>query len=375
WAVSTGTGIVNYGGSTLNLVNTLKTYCLNFDGSGDYVAIPEISAYDLEKTDSFTINLWVNKTSGGTGNKRLFSKAGDTASAGYHALCSAAGNTVALQLFDGTNTATSPVGSVTDAQWDMLTFTNDGPNRIIRTYVNGVEIGSGSSTTSITGSILNNIALAIATRGDLTAGFEFNGRIANAAFWNRLVGSVEVAAIYNKPTQISTTNLIGWWKLNIGTGTQASDSSANANHGSITNAIWDNTWFYPWRGTLGVWGYILNGGNVTDFDVRIGSSSTNYCENQAKQYAWKVAGHVSAFALDNDQPTYLLIDLDDIAWATKAINWASVNFIQKRWVVSGADSITFDYMTISAYDTIAVAGRGSPRRTIKTLNAITGASA
>lgn len=36
----------------------------------------------------------------------------------------------------------------------------------------------------------------------------------------------------------TTTGLVGWWKLNEGSGVSAPDSSGNGNHGTITGAVW-----------------------------------------------------------------------------------------------------------------------------------------
>jgi len=120
----------------------------------------------------------------------------------------------------------------------------------------------------------------------------------------------------------------------------------------------------PSRGTVGIWCYVASAASVTSMSIRLGSSSTDYKEYSGQQYAWKVDASESSFALDNALLTYVLFDLDNPSATSGAIDWTAIDFIQVRWVVAAASNITFDYLTCSKGNVIALNGAGE-RYTLK----------
>ena len=375
WVAGSGNGIIVSTPASSNWANILKTYCLNFDGTGDYVAIPEIASYDFERTDNFTINLWFNSDASAAANRRLVSKAAVTTTIqGYHVLYNASTNNLTWQIGNGTTTNTSPNITSTNSAWNMFTGVLDQTAGRIRSYHNGSQQGTGNTIT-LTGSMLNNDPLHIATRSNSPGDgvVDFDGRVANVAIWNRALSDAEIAALYTSPNSPPTSGLVGWWKLNDNSTTTATDSSSNANNGTITNATVSSTWFYPWRGTMDLWGYVPQGADISALSLRVGSSASDYVSKTAQQYAWKVAGFESSFSVPDAKLVYFLFDMDGSTWATKAIDWTAVDYLQLNWTIASAGNITFDKMSLSFRDDIGVARIGD-HDTVKSANAISGVS-
>ena len=46
----------------------------------------------------------------------------------------------------------------------------------------------------------------------------FRGRIANVRLWTRTLGAAEIAAQYSNSAPMDTSSLVGWWKLDEGSG-------------------------------------------------------------------------------------------------------------------------------------------------------------
>ena len=72
-----------------------------------------------------------------------------------------------------------------------------------------------------------------------------NGEINNASIWDGTLNQTNITALYNSgaPIDLSTnsgnytlsSNLIGWWRFNEGTGTSYSDSADGEFDGSGVN--------------------------------------------------------------------------------------------------------------------------------------------
>jgi hypothetical protein len=115
----------------------------------------------------------------------------------------------------------------------------------------------------------------------------------------------------------------------------------------------------PLQGTFGVWVFTATPSCLTDLKLRIGSSSTDYKEYSGQQYAWKVAGVASSFAVDSSLLTLVLFDADTVSATSGSIDWTAVDFMQLRWTIASAGNLTFDYLTGSKNNTISLNGLGS----------------
>ena len=66
---------------------------------------------------------------------------------------------------------------------------------------------------------------------------------------NDLISSVWVLClVLTSAAEAVDPGLVGWWKFDEGSGSMASDSSGNDNHGFITGAVWTKSAVEPtWR--------------------------------------------------------------------------------------------------------------------------------
>lgn len=375
WVAGSGNGIIVSTPASSNWANILKTYCLNFDGTSDYVVVPHNAAYNAFAVGSnFTINFWVNPDNPATANRRPVSKESAGTLQGWRFLHNPFTGAVAWQVGNGTTVNTSPSGTISASSgWHMVTGVYDNTNSLLRLYVDGSQVSTGTAIT-VTGTITNAIDLAFGTNSSSPGGAtDYDGRIANVAMWSRALGDSEISTLYTTPNSVSSTNLVGWWKLNDNSTTTATDSSSNANNGTITNATVSSTWFYPWRGTMDLLGYVPQGADISALSLRVGSSASDYVSKTAQQYAWKVAGFESSFSVPDAKLVYFLFDMDGSTWATKAIDWTAVDYLQLNWTIASAGNITFDKMSLSFRDDIGVARIGD-HDTVKSANAISGVS-
>ena len=79
---------------------------------------------------------------------------------------------------------------------------------------------------------------------DINSSYDFQGSVAEVRTWNTILDANTIADWHCNTLENShpnSANLIGYWKMNEGTGNQVIDASGNENNGNIINAIWDNS--------------------------------------------------------------------------------------------------------------------------------------
>lgn len=114
----------------------------------------------------------------------------------------------------------------------------------------------------------------------------------------------------------------------------------------------------PSQGTGGVWAYTADASDITSVTLRIGSSSSDYKEYLGQTYAQKVAGTEGSFALVDSVRVYILFDLDSPDATSGTVDWTAIDFVQLRVGIAAAGDVTFDYLTVSKNNTIALNGLG-----------------
>lgn len=106
-------------------------------------------------------------------------------------------------------------GQIIDGEWHVLTVVFDGTNREIRTYTDGVHIGTGTMNAT---NLSNDVPLSVGQIGTsyTDSGAEF--RMNNVQIYERAFTTEEVQAVFCK-TEIDELHpfyddLIGYWKGN-----------------------------------------------------------------------------------------------------------------------------------------------------------------
>jgi hypothetical protein len=227
---------------------------LQFDGVDDYMQIPSNPAYNFGSTQDFTIECRVRTNTTGDvaiiGNKDWFSgnNAGFVFSFKYPS-----GPEWKVNIGDGTNRADINTGGlIADNQWHTLSvsFDRDG---YMKMYEDGLLLDSADI--SSVGNITTNAGLFFGM--DINQSYAYNGSIAEVRVWNTLVNNQNIQSWHcyhldsNHPNY---NNLIGYWKLNEGTGTIAMDywGGFGIPNGTINNSTWyspDSIWIYDYTNT------------------------------------------------------------------------------------------------------------------------------
>jgi len=232
-------------GSALTTPVTSKTE-LNFDGASgaaqdDNLIVPASSS--VNNLGTFTWSGWINATSAGTTNlSRIFDK-------GYRLIQfngGSLGKIIFTQYFaSGQNIwqTTNPV--IVFGTWQLVTLTYDSSSTANTPilYINGTSVPLTETLATGSGAITSDTAQPLNIGNRTGNDRTFDGNFDDARVYNRILSSTEVSDLYNfgNTPPISSTGLVGWWKMDETSGTSALDSSGNSNTGTLTNFNFNNT--------------------------------------------------------------------------------------------------------------------------------------
>ena len=155
--------------------------CLEFDGDGDSVTIPDSSSLDVSTAVTISCRF---KTS--IGDSRLLHK-----NASFYVEVRFGGN---LRIYTAglSDTTMDGSGGVTDGIWHNVAFTYDGAKKTI--YIDGVFDASEAATGSITNTV-NPVLIAINHVGTS----DFTGPIDLPMIYNRDLSASEIQQLYREP--------------------------------------------------------------------------------------------------------------------------------------------------------------------------------
>lgn len=214
---------------------------LSFDGSGDVVTIPDSAS--LKVTGDLTVEFWIYPTNIAAGRQNIV----DKAYGGEFAFTQETSGSISFYYGTAGGRATpyqgfgSGGGSVVQNNWQHFVLVRNLTSMMLYWYKNGSQIASTSASYSS----------ATASTYDVTIGYGYtgvyyNGFISEVRIYNRALTETEISYSYTYKKPMNRAGLVGWWKLDEGQGTTATDSSGNGNTGTISGAIY----------TQGVDGYL-----------------------------------------------------------------------------------------------------------------------
>jgi hypothetical protein len=138
-----------------------------------------------------------------------------------------------LRAYSGSTISTGP-SSLTANTWAHVAWTG-GATGGNRWYINGVQSGSIGGQPSL---LLNSTPRMLG--GD--AGTEvFRGRLSDLRIWTVERSAAQILANYNKRLVGNEAGLVGYWKMNEGSGTTVADSTSGAFNGTFSSGT-DVTW-------------------------------------------------------------------------------------------------------------------------------------
>ena len=263
---------------TINFGNILSTPFVNFTiefwckadviNSGVVIQLSSVSGEDEDENVSFNVNL----QSGG--EFRLFYEYG-----------SGSNETNTTSSFD-----------LSADTWTHVAVVRDDSSGNALFYKNGKFIETETASNDPTGGTSSDANMTIGNSFANSNGF--NGELAHVRVWDVARSASEISHYYNRTIDSDDSGLVGYWKLNEGTGTSVSDSSSNSNSGTISGASWSNNGFDQFIYSFGIalkdtlidgnmhYGSILNK-NITvrdTIDISKGIASTSNLKLQSANF-------------------------------------------------------------------------------------------
>ena len=213
--------------------------CLEFDGTDDYVSFGNV----LTRYLSFTLEAWIKpdaySASSGTQIILERSEDGSTAAKNTNWQIALSNNGLRCKYQYGTGSNVVNVvttSAITVNNWHHVAVLRDDSNDEMRFYVDGVKIGT--VTTDVSNPPSAGTSGVVSIGSNFEQNNEFDGEIAHTRVWSMARSDNQIAHYYNRTIDSTASNLVGYWKLDEGTGSTVLDSSSNSNSGTITDANW-----------------------------------------------------------------------------------------------------------------------------------------
>jgi len=230
--------------ATITITNTLDPFYVSvknatnaaqFDGSSSYLGN---SNSTLNSLGTFTLALWINPS-------RLANTQGVIGQndAVEVSLITTAGTTTLTVYSAGTGRSDTldVTGIIQLNTWTHLAIVGDANRGSVKVYLDGILRGnfSGSAISSF-GSSANAMRVGGFVTDNTTANY-FQGRIDEISLWNSIYDVAEINALRAYHPLTTTNNLVGYWSLDVGSGSTAANSASGAS--SATNlTLTSTTW-------------------------------------------------------------------------------------------------------------------------------------
>ena len=205
-----------------------NTYSLSFDGTNDYMSIPDSTALE---TTAFTWSAWFYCTVIGRHNPIVDTSTSSSFFNGYHIRVNNT-NVIRFASYHSSDYIDSTTTVAANTWYHIAATHESGSDKL---YVNGsLEASSSASNFQVTDAV--NLRIGSSSLFSMY----HQGLIDDAAFFNYALSASDVSSIYNSgtPADISSLNPVGWWRMgdnDSGTGTTITDQGSGGNNGTLTN--------------------------------------------------------------------------------------------------------------------------------------------
>jgi hypothetical protein len=228
--VGTNNGTLTSSPTWQTNANCVNGSCLSFDGSTDYVTVPNSAS--LNPSDAITVNYWMKKSSATDG--MAISKGSWN---GFYSYVNTAGN-IAIRLFIGAQDIERySASSFSDGNWHQFSATWSNTDGKIRTYKDGLL--DSISSTPLLGNINSTSNALYIGAGIDNGGFYLNASIDEPSIYNYVLTEAQIKQHYN--AGLNRLGLVAQWGMDEESGIKAYDSQGT-NDGTLVNSP---TWQSP----------------------------------------------------------------------------------------------------------------------------------
>ncbi len=267
---------------------------LDFDGTNDYVSIPDANSLDF--TTDFTFEAWIKPTTLLSGEHFIVAK---NRGAGLNG-CRIFTSGTQLGILVNSGPAQAIQMSTTNLSlntWTHVAGVLSG-GISLTLYINGVQAGTQSFSSL---ALTNSTQPVYIGSNETSSSASTNGAIDEVRLWNVARTAAQIQAKMNCELLGTETGLNAYYKFNQSSGTTLTDLTANANNGTLSN--------FALTGTASNW--VAPGGvptGATCFDAVItgattGCGSLTLTTSGGGTYSW-TGGATTAAATFTTSGTY-----------------------------------------------------------------------
>jgi|14_taG_2_1085336.scaffolds.fasta_scaffold35383_1 hypothetical protein len=226
-----------WNGSAWYLYNNdpFNIYSVNFDGTNDYMDIPDSTALE---TTAFTWSAWFYCTAIDRYNIIVDTATNSSSFNGYEIFVVNTTNKIRFASYHSTDQIDSTTVVAANTWYHVVATHESGSDKL---YVNGSLEASGSAS-NFSVSDVANLRIGSSSLFSLY----HQGLIDEVSFFNSALSASDVSSIYNSgPNDISSLNPVGWWRMgdtgsDYGTATITNAATESNSGGSSINGTIEN---------------------------------------------------------------------------------------------------------------------------------------
>lgn len=211
---------------------------ISFDGANDKLQLVEVQTLNEVVDTAFTFSTWVNAASTGTNRMIGGGQFLDGSGASYPFSIQSSGGvfTASIETSSGSGLLTGKT-TFSDSQWYQIALTYS-TSKGAQLFIDG----SLEASVNISGSLNTVSSFIVGEDIDQTTGIDnWDGLIDEIRIWNIARDSVSIQNDKDRTISGSSDNLIGYWRLDEGTGTLAFDLTSNKQKATIEGASFSSS--------------------------------------------------------------------------------------------------------------------------------------
>ncbi len=341
-------------------------YAFNFIPN-DYIDFNNIT--DLNNLTAFSTSTWINYSGTPVTTSHIFLSGGTSLSNRFYIQLL---SSTQIRYGSGSNFDNISITSISSGSWHNIVTVHDGTSLDI--YLDGVKQNSSPVTVvAPNANIGDDFTIG---RYNISPGYYWNGELSNISLWNTALTGTQVATIYNngKPSDISSLNPVGWYKLddtatfNSGTSVWTiPDASTNSNNGTSVGMDASNLVASNINGEL-----VANPMSLSPKPIAYYQLGDQSVDNGANYLVPNnsLSDYVFNFDGNNDYIDFGDVNNFDRTDAFSASCWVNLTGSDNEFILSKQNNSTFKgyllYVNVSRYLILYIASSATNRILIRT---------